>query len=712
MADLGTLKAFITADNSGLITATRQSTTAIQRMSTNIGASLATTGRAIQGFGRSLTIGLTLPIAVAGASMISLASDAEEAASKFGTVFRDVRQEANAAAQEMVTSFGLSNLQAQELLGTTGDLLTGFGFTGEAALDLSTQVNQLAVDLASFTNVEGGVERASQALTSALLGEREAVKSLGIAILDADVQAKVAENTANGLTFATRRQAMAYATLQIALDQSKNAQGDFARTQESVTNQARILRARLSDLAVHLGSLLLPLVNIIIGRILELVAKFQALDVQTQANIIVLAGLAAAAGPVLIIMGSLISLVGAVFTGFGMLLGVISFILSPIGLLVVALAGVIALLIRMKDTTEFVGQAWIALNTVFRLVLSGIGIVLSEITFALARFIDGIILVGNAVGVSMPQSFSTAVQALDEFQQRMAGFSEDQAMKAAEVSGNWGNAWESFQLDVQNALNFVESFVFEKSSTISEMLAALSENLQIGLPGGEEEPEFGPGSPAEQEILDTSTDAWQDWLNEQRDVAAAWRRTWANTMVNVAESFATGFADIIVNGAEFKTVIVGIMRSVASDLIAQVIRSAIVRLAIDQTVTAGNSAAAAPHPFLIPLFVGIGLAAFASAIAGTDGASEVGGSSTSGGGGGGSTAAAAAPVPAAQTQALATSTVTGAAAEEGEGAVAGNTTQTTVVQIDGREVARAVVSATVDGAGDGVNTLALAGGEA
>ncbi len=31
-----------------------------------------------------------------------------------------------------------------------------------------------------------------------------------------------------------------------------------------------------------------------------------------------------------------------------------------------------------------------------------------------------------------------------------------------------------------------------------------------------------------------------------------------------------------------------------------------------------------------------------------------------------------------------------------------------IVQIDGREVAKAVVSATKDGAGDGVNTLALA----
>ena len=34
----------------------------------------------------------------------------------------------------------------------------GFGFTQEEALKLSTEVNKLAVDLASFTNFSGGAE--------------------------------------------------------------------------------------------------------------------------------------------------------------------------------------------------------------------------------------------------------------------------------------------------------------------------------------------------------------------------------------------------------------------------------------------------------------------------------------------------------------------------------------------------------------------------
>jgi hypothetical protein len=47
----------------------------------------------------------------------------------------------------------------------------------------------LAIDVASFNNVSD--DQAVKAFTSALSGEREALKSLGIVISEADVQNKV-----------------------------------------------------------------------------------------------------------------------------------------------------------------------------------------------------------------------------------------------------------------------------------------------------------------------------------------------------------------------------------------------------------------------------------------------------------------------------------------------------------------------------------------
>lgn len=191
-------------------------------------------------------------------ALIKKASDAQETFSKFNTVFKEVSVESENVAKNLSNNFGLSSIAAKKLLSDTGDLLTGFGFTGKSALDLSKQVNELAVDLASFTNYSGGAEGASAALTKALLGERESVKSLGISILESDVKAKVLENTQKGLTFETERQAKAYATLQIAQDQSKNAIGDFSRTSGSLANIIRQISARFEDVAVSIGSQFIP----------------------------------------------------------------------------------------------------------------------------------------------------------------------------------------------------------------------------------------------------------------------------------------------------------------------------------------------------------------------------------------------------------------------------------------------------------------------
>jgi hypothetical protein len=210
-----------------------------------------------------------------GKVLVNASSDAEETQNKFDVVFSSIKDEADAAAKNLQENFGLSGRAAQSLLGDTADLLSGFGFTQTASLDLSNQVNELAVDLASFTNFSGGAEGASQALTKALLGERESVKALGISILDADVKAKVLELTQRGLRFETERQAKAYATLELATEQSKNSLGDFQRSIGSFANQSRIASAATEDLKVSVGELLLPAVASSVTAIANLTKGLQ-----------------------------------------------------------------------------------------------------------------------------------------------------------------------------------------------------------------------------------------------------------------------------------------------------------------------------------------------------------------------------------------------------------------------------------------------------
>ena len=248
----------------------------------NIDKSLKSTDSKMAKFGKSVVAAFSVAALVlfakkaydVGKVLIGAASDAEETANKFGVVFNGLTDAAE-AADNLAESYGLSHEASQNLLSGTADLLQGFGVAKDESLDLSVQVQQLAADLSSFTNNEGGAEAASKALTSAMLGEREAVKSLGIAITDAELKL-FAEETGQVFNEMTKGE-KAILTLNLAIKQSANAIGDFERSQDSFANQSKIASANIDDLRVIMGDKLLPVstkivtaFNNIVGALIDI----------------------------------------------------------------------------------------------------------------------------------------------------------------------------------------------------------------------------------------------------------------------------------------------------------------------------------------------------------------------------------------------------------------------------------------------------------
>ncbi len=198
---------------------------------------------------------------------IFAAVEAQETASKFDAVFSLVSDKSEAMAKDLQKNYGLGITESKSLLSATGDLLSGFGFTQESALDLSSQVQKLSVDLASFTNFAGGAEGASEAITKALLGERESVKALGVSIQEKAVLEQVAINNAKGLTFETEQQAKAQATLDLIIKQSGNAIGDYAKTSLGAANQLKLFNTRMEDLSIQFGENFLPILEPVIREV-------------------------------------------------------------------------------------------------------------------------------------------------------------------------------------------------------------------------------------------------------------------------------------------------------------------------------------------------------------------------------------------------------------------------------------------------------------
>jgi len=303
-----------------------------------------------------MTTFLTLPAGLAARALKNAARDAEENRSKFATVFKDIAVRSDTAAKNLSQNFGLAGTKAKELLADTGDLLTGFGFSQKEALKLSTRVNELAVDLASFTNFSGGAEGASKALTKALLGERESVKSLGVAILEKDVKTKISQLLAEGQRFGSLRQAKAHATLAIAVEQSKNAIGDFARTQAELANQERITAARTQDLKESFGRILLPVALKLTQAIRSVAVWLTNLSPAAKKTILVIGAIIAVVGPLLLLFGSILLIIPAIVAGFAALAPVFAAIgvaaavaFTPIGALVAGLAAAAFLVIDNWD---------------------------------------------------------------------------------------------------------------------------------------------------------------------------------------------------------------------------------------------------------------------------------------------------------------------------------------------------------------------------
>ena len=264
-------------------------------------------GASLQRTGQTLTRNITLPLAGLGVAAVKMASDFEETNSKFKTVFSSIQNEAEQTAKTFKNSFGLSSKAAKQMLGDTGDLLVGFGFTEREALNLSKQVNELAVDLASFTNFSGGAEGASLALTKALLGERESIKSLGIAITEADLKGFAKDQ---GLVFKELdRVTKATLTYQLAAKQSSKAIGDYARTSGSFANQTRKLMNEINDLGVELGEHLLPIAQKLLAWSRNMIKSFSELTPAQKQNALEWGAIAFALGPVLSTFGTLIRLI-------------------------------------------------------------------------------------------------------------------------------------------------------------------------------------------------------------------------------------------------------------------------------------------------------------------------------------------------------------------------------------------------------------------
>lgn len=194
---------------------------------------------------------------------IEVASDLTEVQNVIDVTFGSNAEEINAWAQNAKTAYGMSELMAKQFAGTMGAMLKSSGVAEESVTELSESIVGLAGDMASFYNLD--YEAAFAKIRSGISGETEPLKQLGINMSVANMEAFA---LAEGIEKPWKKMSQAEQTMlryQYLIAQTADAQGDFARTSDSMANQQKILELNLTEAKATLGNELIPIMNNIVS---------------------------------------------------------------------------------------------------------------------------------------------------------------------------------------------------------------------------------------------------------------------------------------------------------------------------------------------------------------------------------------------------------------------------------------------------------------
>lgn len=274
MANLSKLHVEVTASTGSFARAMDKNEKRVKTFKGSVAkAGTALTGMATAAAGAVVAVG---GLAFIGKKAFDLGATMEETGSKFRTVFGP---EASAEVQDFLDGFankaGLTVTEAQGLVATTGAIAQGMGFAQGESGKFATEVTKLSADLSSFNNLP--TEEVLMAVNSALTGEREQLKRLGIVIKETEVQQLALAMSGKLVAKSLTQQEKATATLQLITSRAGVAVGDLERTQNSSANVAKRLDAMFRELKETIAVSLMPTFKKVLESLDDMSGSFEEL---------------------------------------------------------------------------------------------------------------------------------------------------------------------------------------------------------------------------------------------------------------------------------------------------------------------------------------------------------------------------------------------------------------------------------------------------
>lgn len=185
---------------------------------------------------------------------ISLAGDLEQNIGGSASVFKNYADTIQRTAETAASSLGLSQSKYLATATKMGALFQGSGFSVAQSANMVTQSMQRASDVASIMGIS--VDSAMEAVTGMAKGNYTMMDNLGVAINDTNLQIYAQEK---GLGKLETTQQKVNAAMQMFLDKSDYAAGNYAKENDTYSGALATFKAELEDFAAEAGTALLPL---------------------------------------------------------------------------------------------------------------------------------------------------------------------------------------------------------------------------------------------------------------------------------------------------------------------------------------------------------------------------------------------------------------------------------------------------------------------
>ena len=304
--------------------------------------SIAKNTREIQNLGRNLTVGITAPLAIMGATSVQAFREQNKAIAQVEAGLKSTAGQVGFTSQElqkMATDLQNKTLFGDEVIlkDATAQLLTFTNISGQNF----ARTQQAALDLA--TRLDGDLKGASIQLGKALndpVANLSALSRSGIQFSE-DQKAVIKSLTETGNLAEAQT---------LILDELNKQYGGSAEAAAEADGGFTQLANSFGDLQEEIGRLLVQYLRPIVDRLKSFVQFMQGTSDTTKTFALAIAGVAAAIGPVLLILPNLVSGIKMARTAFALLNT--TMLANPFGLVAAGITVLVGAIIMLTDETK------------------------------------------------------------------------------------------------------------------------------------------------------------------------------------------------------------------------------------------------------------------------------------------------------------------------------------------------------------------------